>query len=77
MAPTPTKSVTDLLRDAYGMRSITGGEVAKLHGYPPRVVKAYEAVASSGQIVAAVGDGFVIGVVRDVIKAAVRAAGFA
>ena len=75
VAPTLTKSGTYLLRDAYGVRSMTGGEVAKLHGYPQRVIKAYEAVASSGQIVAAVGDGFVIGVVRDVIKAALRAAG--
>jgi hypothetical protein len=46
---------------------------ARLHGYPPRVVAAYEAAASSGQLVAAVGDGFVIGVVRDVLKAALKA----
>jgi hypothetical protein len=62
-----------LLRDAHGVRSMTGGEVAKLHGYPPRVVAAYEAAASSGQLVAAVGDGFVINVVRDVLKTALRA----
>jgi site-specific DNA-cytosine methylase len=74
VAPTLTKSGAYLLRDAFGVRSMTGAEVAKLHGYPPRVIAAYEAVASSGQIVAAVGDGFVINVVRDVIKAAVRAA---
>jgi hypothetical protein len=73
VAPTLTKSGAYLLRDAFGVRSMTGGEVAKLHGYPQRVIAAYEAVASSGQIVAAVGDGFVINVVRDVIKAAVRA----
>ena len=73
VAPTLTKSGAYLLRDAHGVRSMTGGEVAKLHGYPPRVVAAYEAAASSGQLVAAVGDGFVINVVRDVLKAALRA----
>ena len=72
VAPTLTKSGAYLLRDAFGVRSMTGAEVAKLHGYPQRVIAAYEAVASSGQIVAAVGDGFVINVIRDVIKAAVR-----
>ena len=73
VAPTLTKSGAYLLRDAYGVRSMTGGESAALHGYPPRVVAAYEAAASSGQLVAAVGDGFVIGVVRDVLKAALKA----
>jgi len=73
VAPTLTKSGAYLLRDAYGVRSLTGGECARLHGYPPRVVAAYEAAASSGQLVAAVGDGFVVGVVRDVLKAALKA----
>ena len=73
VAPTLTKSGAYLLRDAFGVRTLTGGECARLHGYPPRVVAAYEAAASSGQLVAAVGDGFVIGVVRDVLKAALRA----
>jgi hypothetical protein len=73
VAPTLTKSGAYLLRDAFGVRTLTGGECARLHGYPPRVVAAYEAAASSGQLVAAVGDGFVIGVVRDVLKAALKA----
>jgi site-specific DNA-cytosine methylase len=73
VAPTLTKSGTYMLRDAYGVRAVTGGEAAALHGYPPAVVAALELVASSGQIVAAVGDGFAIPVVRDLIKAALRA----
>ena len=72
VAPTLTKSGAYLLRNAYGVGILTGGECARLHGYPPRVVAAYEAAASSGQLVAAVGDGFVIGVVRDVLKAALK-----
>jgi site-specific DNA-cytosine methylase len=73
VAPTLTKSGAYLLRDAFGVRTLTGGECARLHGYPPRVVAAYEAAASSGQLVAAVGDSFVIGVVRDVLKMALKA----
>jgi site-specific DNA-cytosine methylase len=74
VAPTLTKSGCYLLRDKYGPRMMTGAECAALHGIPPRVIEAFSAVASSGQIVAAVGDGFAIPVVRDLLKAALRAA---
>ena len=73
VSPTLTKSGAYMLRDAAGVRTLTGREVAKLHGYPERVVAAFEAVASSNQIVAAVGDGFAVLVVRDLLKAALRA----
>ena len=74
VAPTLTKAGAYMLRDAHGVRTLTGREVAKLHGYPEPVVEAYAAVASSNQIVAGVGDGFVFPVVRDLLKAALRAA---
>ena len=73
LAPTLTKSGCYMLRDAYGVRAMTGGEAATLHGYPAIVVAAFESVASSGQLVAAVGDGFALPVVRDLVKAALRA----
>ena len=49
--------------------------MAKLHGYPEPVVVAFEAAASSNQVVSAVGDGFAVLVVRDLLKAALRAQG--
>ena len=77
VAPTLTKSGAYMLRDAAGVRTLTGREVAKLHGYQEREVAAFEAAASSNQIVAAVGDGFVVLVMRDLLKAALRAASVA
>jgi site-specific DNA-cytosine methylase len=73
VAPTLTTSGTYMLRDAFGVRAVSGAETARLHGYPEPVVAAFEAAAGSSRIVSAIGDGFCINVVRDVLKAALRA----
>ena len=73
VAPTLSTSGTYMLRDKFGVRAVSGTETALLHGYPPAIVAAFEAVAGSTRIVSAVGDGFCINVVRDVLKAALRA----
>jgi hypothetical protein len=62
-----------MLRDAIGVRAVSGAETTRLHGYPEPVVAAFEAAAGSSRIVSAVGDGFCINDVRDVLKAALRA----
>ena len=62
-----------MLRDAFGVRAVSGAETARLHGYPEPVVAAFEGVAGSSCIVSAVGDGFCINAVRNVLKAALRA----
>jgi hypothetical protein len=73
VAPTLTTSGTYMLRDKFGVRAVSGAETARLHGYPEPVVAAFEASTGSSRIVSAVGDGFCINVVRDVLKAALRA----
>ena len=50
------------------MRVLTGRETALIHCYPEEAITAFESVASSNQIVEAIGDGFVIPVVRDVLR---------
>ena len=52
------------------MRVLTGREVALIHCYPEEAIAAYESAANSNLIVEAIGDGFVIPVVRDVLRAA-------
>ena len=71
VSPTLVKSSSGafMIRDSFGVRVLTGREAALIHCYPMRAIAAYESVASSNQIVEAVGDGFVIPVVRDVLKA--------
>ena len=75
VAPTLVKSLSGahLLRDAHGVRTLTGREVAALHGYAPRTIGAFESAATSNQIVSAVGDGFVVNVVRDIVKRMIMA----
>ena len=58
-----------MIRDSFGVRVLTGREVSLIHCYPMRAIAAFESVASSNQIVKAIGDGLVIPVVRDVIRA--------
>ena len=72
VSPTLVKSSSGMfmIRDTFGVRVLTGREVALIHCYPEDAIKAFESVASSNQIVEAIGDGFVIPVVRDVLRAA-------
>ena len=63
-----------MLRDAFGVRRLVGAEVAALHGYSAATVAALGRALSSNQVAAAVGDGFVVPVVRDVLRAALAAA---
>jgi len=72
VAPTLVKANSGayMIRDSFGVRVLTGLEVAKIHGYPLSAITAYQSVATSNQITEAVGDGFVIAVVRDVLKEA-------
>ena len=55
------------------MRVLTGREAALIHCYPEEAITAFESVASSNQIVEAIGDGFVIPVVRDVLRSCLMA----
>ena len=71
VAPTLVASTSGslLVRDAHGARVVTGREVALLHGYDERDVQAFESVTdSSNGIASAVGDGFAVPVVRDVLR---------
>ena len=76
VAPTLVKSGSGalMLRDAHGVRRLVGAEVAALHGYSAATVAALGRALSSNQVAAAVGDGFVVPVVRDVLRAALAAA---
>ena len=76
VAPTLVKSGSGalMLRDAFGVRRLVGAEVAALHGYSAATVAALGRALSSNQVAAAVGDGFVVPVVRDVLRAALAAA---
>ena len=76
VAPTLVKSGSGalMLRDAFGVRRLVGAEVAALHGYRAATVAALGRALSSNQVAAAVGDGFVVPVVRDVLRAALAAA---
>ena len=76
VAPTLVKSGSGalMLRDAFGVRRLVGAEVAALHGYSAATVAALGRALSSNQVAAAVGDGFVGPVVRDVLRAALAAA---
>jgi len=74
VAPTLVKSNSGsfMIRDLFGVRVLTGREVALIHGYSDVVIKAFESVASSNLIVEAIGDGLVINVMRDVLKAVLK-----
>ena len=76
VAPTLVKSGSGalMMRDAFGVRRLVGAEVAALHGYSAATVAALGRALSSNQVAAAVGDGFVVPVVRDVLRAALAAA---
>ena len=76
VAPTLVKSGSGalMLRDTHGVRRLVGAEVAALHGYSAATVAALGRALSSNQVAAAVGDGFVVPVVRDVLRAALAAA---
>ena len=63
------------------MYNLTGSDfnplacwVAALHGYSAATVAALGRALSSNQVASAVGDGFVVPVVRDVLRAALAAA---
>ena len=75
VSPTLVKSSSGafMLRDSFGVRVLTGREAALIHCYPMSAISAYESVASSNQIVEAIGDGFVIPVVRDVLRSCLMA----
>ena len=62
-----------LLRDAHGVRTLTGREVAALHGYAPRTIGASESAATSNQTVSTAGDGFDVNVVRDIVRRMITA----
>ena len=75
VAPTLVKSLSGahLLRDAHGVRTLTGREVAALHGYATRTIGASESTATSNQTVSTAGDGFVVNVARDIVKRMITA----
>ena len=75
VSPTLVKSSSGafMIRDLFGVRVLTGREVALIHCYPEEAITAFESVASSNQIVEAIGDGFVIPVVRDVLRSCLMA----
>jgi len=72
VSPTLVKSNSGafMIRDSFGVRVLTGREAALIHCYPEEAIAAYESAANSNLIVEAIGDGFVIPVVRDVLRAA-------
>jgi hypothetical protein len=76
--PTLIKSGSGVLRvrDAVGTRSLCARECGALHGVPAAFVEAMLAVALDARVVAAIGDGFAISVVRDLLKAVLRAGGW-
>jgi len=76
--PTLIKSGSGVLRvrDAVGTRSLCARECGALHGVPVMYIEAMLAVASDARVVAALGDGFAIPVVRDLLKAVLRACGW-
>ena len=75
VSPTLVKSSSGvfMIRDLFGVRVLTGREAALIHCYPEEAITAFESVASSNQIVEAIGDGFVIPVVRDVLRSCLMA----
>jgi hypothetical protein len=71
VAPTLVASTSGslLVRDAHGARVLTGREVALLHGFSESDVRAFErASSSSNALASAIGDGFAVPVVRDVLR---------
>jgi site-specific DNA-cytosine methylase len=76
--PTLIKSGSGVLRvrDTVGTRSLCARECGALHGVPVIYIEAMLAVASDARVVAALGDGFAIPVVRDLLKAVLRACGW-
>lgn len=78
VVPTLIKSSSGVLRvrDERGSRSLCARECARLHGVPSRYTEAMLTVSSDAGVVAAIGDGFAIPVVRDVLKSVLRASGY-
>ena len=68
-APTLIKSPSGCywIRDTFGPRNLVDLEVARLHGYSARSIAAFMRAASNNEVCSAVGDGFVVPCVRDLI----------
>jgi len=62
--------------DASGVRTLTGLEAARLHGYPEPAIRAYYTVRSHDQVQSCVGDGFTVVAVRDLFLELLRATGW-
>ena len=63
-----------MVRDAHGLRVLVASEVAPLFGFSATEAEAAEAaVKSSTKVVSALGDSIVVFVLRDVLRAALRA----
>ena len=76
--PTLIKSSSGVLRlrDGRGTRALCAHECGALLGVPPRFITAMLGVASDAGVVAALGDGFAIPVVRDLLKGVLRVCGY-
>ena len=78
---THTKSGKHYLRDTTGTRALCGREESALHGVPEVYAKAMVTATlkkntTDNAVVSAIGDGFSIHVLRDIIRALLRASGY-
>jgi len=78
VVPTLIKSSSGVLRlrDARGPRALCARECGALLGVPPRFIEAMLRVASDATVVSALGDGFAVPVVRDLLKKVLRVCGW-
>jgi len=78
VAPTLIHSSSGVLRlrDGVGTRSLCARECGALLGVPLVYIEAMLRVASDAAVVSALGDGFAVPVVRDVLKAVLRVCGY-
>lgn len=78
VVPTLIKSSSGVLRlrDEHGGRALCALECGALLGVPPRFIEAMLRVASDAAVVSALGDGFAVPVVRDLLKKVLRVCGW-
>ena len=78
VVPTLIKSSSGVLRlrDTIGTRSFCAVECGQLMGIPLMFVRAMLKIKSNSQVVQALGDGFAISCLRDLLKNALRACGW-
>jgi len=78
VVPTLIKSSSGVLRlrDARGGRALCALECGALLGVPPRFIEAMLRVASDATVVSALGDGFAVPIVRDLLMKVLRVCGW-